>query len=112
MINISSPVKSFDMDYFGKHCAEATLEDGHRIYVGQSKEKKDWQEIQIWDKENTLVFNRLIYTNTKHEWIHLLAGRLKIHFYVDHWGSNCSHMHEMIIPHDVGKMCTVRRLGE
>ena len=110
MINISSPVKSFDMDYFGKHCAEATLEDGHRIYVGQSKEKKDWQEIQIWDKENTLVFNRLIYTNTKPEWIHLLAGRLKIHFYV--YETTVGHMHEMIIPHDVGKICTVRRLGE
>ena len=106
MIRISSPIKTFTMDYFGKHCAEATLEDGHKIYVGQCKEKKDWQEIQIWDKENTLIFNRLIYTNTKHEWVHLLAGRLKIHFYVN------THMHEMIIPHDVGKMCTVGRLGE
>ena len=106
MIHISSPIKTFEMDYFGKHCAEATLEDGHKIYVGKSKEKKDWQTIQIWDKENTLVVIRDIYVTSKYEWIHLLAGRLKIHFYVG------NHLHEMIIPHDIGKMCIVRRLGE
>ena len=108
MIHISSPIKTFTMDYFGKHCAEATLEDGHKIFIDGAK--TGYQEIQIWDKENTLVFNRLIYTNTKHEWVHLLAGKLKIHFYV--YETTVGHMHEMIIPHEVGKLCTVGRLGE
>jgi hypothetical protein len=110
MIKISSPIKTFTMDYFGKHCAEATLEDGHKIYVGESTTKKGWQTIQIWDANNTLVVVRDIYVTSRHEWIHLLAGRLKIHFYV--YGDLIGHLHEMIIPHDVGKMCTVKRLGE
>ena len=110
MIHISSPIKTFTMDYFGKHCAEATLEDGHRIYVGKHKEKRDWQTVQIWDVNDTLVAVRDIYATSRHEWIHLLAGRLKIHFYV--YETTVGHMHEMIIPHDVGKMCIVRRLGE
>jgi hypothetical protein len=98
MIHISSPIKTIGDN------VKATLEDGHKIYI--KKPRTGYQEIQIWDKENTLVCNRLVFENAKHDWVHIVAGKLTAHFYVN------TNLHEMVIPCDIGKMCTVGRLGE
>lgn len=108
-MNITGKIATFHMDYFGKHEAIATLDNGYKIHMWH--EEKDrfsyWDNCDIFKGEER-IFSTRIFPGQKREWIHILAGKIKVRFWV-----NCGdhkELNEMVVPHDVGKLCTIKRM--
>jgi hypothetical protein len=107
-IIISGKVKTFDMDYFGRKEAIATIEGGYRIHF--HSDGIGYYTLFDLYKKGERIFSYKIPTHAKWEYFHLLRGKLKARFYVrgsDHQG----RLHELILPHDVGKLCTIKNLS-
>ena len=105
-LNIETKVKSFEMDFFGTHQMSARTTDGHLIKMGCLK-SKNFQSIQIFKPSGELLVSRDIGDDSKHEWIHLLNGKIRARFY--YYLDNTGYRHEINVPHTPGKVCTVKR---
>ena len=95
------------MDYFGAQEAHASFYSGHKIRMYHVKDTI-LDRIEVYNPAGDLEYTRDIINGSRHEWIHLLSGRIKSRFFVlmgDHY-----ELHEVIIPHDTGKKCSIRNL--
>jgi len=107
-INISGKVKSFDMDYFGRREAIGIIEGGYKIHF--HSDGIGYYTLFDLYKNGEKILSYKIPTHAKWEYFHLLRGKLKARFFV--WGSDRQgRLHELILPHDTGKLCTIKNLS-
>lgn len=105
-LNIETKIQSFEMDYFGTHQMSARTTSGHLIKMGCLK-SENFQSIQIFAPAGDLLVSRDISNGSKHEWIHLLKGKIRARFY--YYINNTGYRHEINVPHIPGELCTVKR---
>ena len=102
MITVNGKIKYFDMDYFGSHQCIAEISTGETIHCYHNGSA---DVIDIY-KKNDIVVHRVI-PDSKHEYIHLCRGYLKVKFRVLDQDLNVFRYLLATIPHDIGKTCTV-----
>jgi hypothetical protein len=107
-MELSGKIQSFDMDYFGRQELICDIEGNYRIHLYHDKTRGS----DVFDLYNGLnhgpIFTRCFY-GQKYEFIHLLSGRVKVRFYVLH-DETSYHLHEMILPHNIGQKVTIKDL--
>ena len=107
MITIESNVSAFEMDYFGTHQMSAKLSTGHLIKMGCLK-SENFQSIQVFNPSGEVIISRDIGYYDRHEWIHLLNGKIRARFY--YYENHAGYLHEINVPHVPGKKCTVKKV--
>jgi hypothetical protein len=109
-LSISSPVVEFEMDYFGRNEAVAHLADGHRIHLFHNTELYR-DVVEIFHGETLLQTTVIPRPETRYEKIRFLAGKIRVLFLrkipEDEWTIRLIP-YEIVIPHDVGKIATVK----
>jgi hypothetical protein len=109
-LSISSPVVEFEMDYFGRKEAVAHLADGHKIHLFHNAELH-CDVVEIFHGETLLQTTVIPRPETRYKKIRFLAGKIRVLFLrkipEDEW-TNRLIPYEAVIPHDVGKIATVK----
>ena len=111
-MELTGKIETFDMDYFDRKEIICDIEGNYRVHLYHDKRiGRD-----VFDLYNGLnhgpIFSKVIQYGLREEYIHFLRGKVKVRFYVPVKGQcGLCNLHEMILPHDIGKKVVIRDLS-